>query len=42
MVEEKPLREREVYFGNYQKLIGNGDLIGNLLEPLHHQNIDFF
>jgi len=29
-------------FGDYQKLIGNGDRIGNLLEQLQHQNIIFF
>ena len=29
-------------FGDYQKLIGNGDRIGNLLEHFHHQNINFF
>ena len=28
-------------FGDYQKFIGNGDRIGNLLEHLHHQNINF-
>ena len=28
-------------FGDYQKLIGNGGRIGNLLEHLHHQNINF-
>ena len=27
-------------FGDYQKLIGNENWIGNLLEQLHHQNID--
>ena len=36
------LGERDVYFGDYQKLIGNGNKIGNLLEHLHHQNINFF
>jgi len=30
-----------VCFGDYQKLIGNVDRIGNLLEHLHHQNINF-
>ena len=30
-----------MYFGDYQKLIGNGDRIGNLLEHLHHENINF-
>ena len=41
-VEEKPLHlgEREVCFGDYQKLIGNENWIGNLLEQLHHQNIN--
>ena len=28
-------------FGDYQKLIDNGDRIGNLLEHLQHQNINF-
>jgi len=28
-------------FGDYQKFIGNGDRIGNLLEQLQHQNIIF-
>ena len=32
---------KEICFGDYQKLIGNGDRIGNLLEHLHHQNINF-
>ena len=35
------VREREVCFGDYQKLISNGDRIGNMLEQLHHQNINF-
>ena len=35
------LGEREVCFGDYQKFIGNVDRIGNLLEHLHHQNINF-
>jgi len=41
---EKPLHlgEREVYFGDYQKIIGNGDWIGNLLKHLYYQNIIFF
>jgi len=30
-----------VCFGDYQKLIGNVDRIDNLLEHLHHQNINF-
>jgi len=29
-------------FNDYQKPIDNGDWIGNLLEHLHHQNINFF
>ena len=28
-------------FGDYQKFIGNGDQIGNLLEHLYHENIIF-
>ena len=28
-------------FGDYQKFIGNVDRIGNLLEHLHHENINF-
>ena len=28
-------------FNDYQKLIDNGDRIGNFLEHLHHQNINF-
>ena len=36
------LGEREVCFGDYQKLIGTGHRIGNLLKHLHHQNINFF
>ena len=35
------LGESEVCFGDYQKIIGNGDWIGNMLEHLHHQNINF-
>jgi hypothetical protein len=35
------LGEREVYFDDYQKLLGNGDWIGNLLEHSNHQNINF-
>jgi len=30
-----------VCFGDYQKLISNEDWIGNLLEHLHDQNINF-
>ena len=32
--------ERGVFWW-LQKLIGNGDRIGNLLEHFHHQNINF-
>ena len=32
---------REVCFDDYQKFIGNGDWISNLLEHLYHQNIIF-
>ena len=35
------LGEREVCFGDHQKFIGNGDWNGNLLEHLHHQNLNF-
>ena len=33
---------REVYFCDYQKLISNGDWIGNLLEHLYQYNVKFF
>ena len=38
---ELHLGKSEVCFDNYQKIIGNWDWIDNLLEHLHHQNINF-